>query len=699
MSSRNQRSIRNRDARVLLSEVLPYELPVPFSNAGIYRFLSRLQLKKSEGLFRARNLGAGTNAALCLIFGKKLDITKSKDGRFLDFEDPSLVGGRSTRTYAQTNPYFYGMSHRVGAKRRMALMHLRSQIDVVDFYAQHDEMILYYTSRSPYSIRHPKTQARYSVFRDPLFSERLDPSAIKQTVEQHEYDYEHVRSYFTYSRYSHIYKFYESAEFRACERKFGLLAKVDVSKCFDSIYTHSISWATHGRAQSKANIGASKETFAGSFDRLMQALNYDETNGIIIGPEVSRIFAEVILQEVDVRIESRLAARGLRHREDYDILRFVDDYFVFLKSEHLRVDVLADIAEELGAFRLHLNESKESVELTPLKSALSVAKHKMNELLRKEISWRDNHPDSVGPAPAVAPLPSIFVPAQSVILGYKSILLETGVVHAELANYALVCLEREVERILEKFLPHLEGQTTAQDLRRERDAAFTHVSNFLSSALDVAFFIYAGAVTVSHSVKLARMIMTAIKYLEVSKASSLYQAQLLTKIDREVRAQLEPSRFGRPIPIHTLVLLDCLTAMGRNHRLDQNEILTLLDSRSAKTLAVDPTALDGISALSLISHIDGDPAAAEVQTLIESWILERVSRNEVLDGEISILELNCISSPHISTSTKRAILDSYGHGSDEAIAEIADLNENWTFEWGAVDYYERLQRKRSNEVY
>jgi hypothetical protein len=684
---------------VLLSEVLPYELPVAFSNAGIYRFLSRLQLKKTEGSFRARNLGAGTNAALCLIFGRKLVITKSTDGRFLEFEDPSLLRGQSTRTYAQTNPYLYGMTHKVGSKRRMALMHLRSQIDVVDFYSKHDEMILYYTARSPYSIRRPKTQARYSVFRDPLFSERLDPSGSKETVEQHEYDYEHVRSYFTYSRYTHIYKFYESAEFRACERKFGLLARVDVSKCFDSIYTHSISWATHGRAQSKANIGASKETFAGSFDKLMQALNYDETNGIIIGPEVSRIFAEVILQEIDVRIESKLAARGLRHREDYDILRFVDDYFVFLKSEHLRSDVLADIAEELGAFRLHLNESKETVELTPLKSALSVAKHKMNELLRKEIEWRENAPGGIGPAAKLSPLPTIFVPAQSVILGYKSILMEAELVHAELANYALVRLEREVERILEKYLPHLEVRTTAPDLKRERDLAFTQVSNFLSSALDVAFFIYAGAVTVSHSVKLARMIMTAIKYLEVSKASSLYQAQLLTKIDREVRAQLEPSKFGRPIPVHTLVLLDCLTAMGRNHRLDQNDILMLLDLRNAQAPTVDRTALDGISALSLINHIGGDSEATEVQLLIESWILKRVSRNEVLDGEISILELNCISSPHISDSTKRAILDPYGHGSDVAIADIAELNENWTFEWGGVDYYERLQRKRSNEVY
>jgi len=38
----------------------------------------------------------------------------------------------------------------------------------------------------------------------------------------------------------------------------------------------------------------------------MQSANYGETNGIIIGPEFSRIFAELILQQIDKSVESDL---------------------------------------------------------------------------------------------------------------------------------------------------------------------------------------------------------------------------------------------------------------------------------------------------------------------------------------------------------------------------------------------------------
>ncbi|EXS67912.1 hypothetical protein BF95_26490 [Sphingobium sp. Ant17] len=47
--------------------------------------------------------------------------------------------------------------------------------------------------------------------------------------------------------------------------------------------------------------------FANEFDRLMQSMNYNETNGICVGPEISRVFAEIIFSEVDRRILRTLA--------------------------------------------------------------------------------------------------------------------------------------------------------------------------------------------------------------------------------------------------------------------------------------------------------------------------------------------------------------------------------------------------------
>ncbi len=665
-----------------------------FNNGGVFHFLNRVKLQRDGVSFTAKNLEGGTAAALCLIFGRKLDVSRSLDGKTLTFVDPGLDNPKGrNRTFAQTNPYFFQMRHKAHGHRRMAVMHLRSQLDVADFYARFADSILYYTNRSPYSIRHPRGKARYSIHRDPMFFENVDNAP--ETVEQSDHDYEYVRSYFSYSRYSHVYKFYDSAEFRACERKYGLLARVDISKCFDSIYTHSISWATHGRSSVKANISASNGTFGGEFDRLMQALNYDETNGIIIGPEVSRIFAEVILQEVDTRIFSRISKANLVHREDYDILRFVDDYFVFVRFEESRQLILDVIAEELSSFRLHLNESKESVEATPLVSALSIAKVKLDKLLQSEITRQDNEVEPGMPAQA----PNIYLPAQALVLGYKSILMDTKLTHAELANYALVRLERVIETSLETYKQVLLSDSFQQNPPRTISEAMGRTVGFLSAALDVSLFIYAGAVSVSHAVKLARITMTAIKFLELIDAPAVYWENFLSKVSKELRAQLEPSARDRAVPMHTLILLDCLTAMGAKHGLSERELDRLLDIDDERKLPDNISHLDAAGALTILSHLGDRAETALCRQWIEDWVLSRVSgAKTVLDGEVGILELNVVSCPYVSEATKLKILAPYDlFGRD--LRMLNSLNSRWTYEWAGVDYYERLQRKRANEVY
>ena len=48
-----------------------------------------------------------------------------------------------------------------------------------------------------------------------------------------------------------------------------------------------------------------------AFDNLMQSVNARETNGIVIGPEFSRIFAEIILQYIDQKVEQELLGKDL----------------------------------------------------------------------------------------------------------------------------------------------------------------------------------------------------------------------------------------------------------------------------------------------------------------------------------------------------------------------------------------------------
>ena len=102
-------------------------------------------------------------------------------------------------------------------------------------------------------------------------------------------EYEELGSYFVYRRYRNIHRFFESFKYHRCEKKYNAMMQVDISKCFDSIYTHSLSWSVLGKSQTKFNLKESKNTFSGRFDSLMQNLNHNETNGIVIGPDFADI--------------------------------------------------------------------------------------------------------------------------------------------------------------------------------------------------------------------------------------------------------------------------------------------------------------------------------------------------------------------------------------------------------------------------
>ena len=196
-----------------------------------------------------------------------------------------------------TKPFEFRIQHKLDAYRSLAIPHIRSQFWLVDFYKKHKETIIYHAGGESFSLRKPVKVASHSYFSDKLFLNRFDKGY--DAIETYEKEYENLRSFFVYKKYSNIYKFYESYEFHRNEQNFDKLLKLDISKCFDSIYTHSISWAHYGKAKVKQQFlepegRPTKGTFPDRFDQLMQMMNGRETNGIIIGPEVSRIFLSLI---------------------------------------------------------------------------------------------------------------------------------------------------------------------------------------------------------------------------------------------------------------------------------------------------------------------------------------------------------------------------------------------------------------------
>ena len=222
--------LRYKAERVLFSDVLPYELPVIFSNRYFYRFLIENGIRIKNGKVEVNDdIPEGAKLILLLIFG---------------FEDLQTLKEKDTEKLLSTIPFTFHILHKPTKSRSLSVIHPANQIEMAAFYEKYKSLMLYYCNRDSFSIRHPKKVACYFYYRDKLHHQLLGRKA--DNIELFFNEYESLKTYFSYKRYTYIHKFYEDFLFQRAEKKFQHLLRFDIQSCFDSIYTHSIAWATSG---------------------------------------------------------------------------------------------------------------------------------------------------------------------------------------------------------------------------------------------------------------------------------------------------------------------------------------------------------------------------------------------------------------------------------------------------------------------
>ena len=262
MAKYKKEKIKYNHNRPLLSDVLPYELPIIFSNRYFYRFVSKLNIKivlKDNGKFEITykdNLSNAQKEIIKLLFNTK------------NPQSLNLI----------TIPYNFKILHKEDDFRELTIIHPINQLLLVWLYNEFKELIKYYCSISQFSIRKPHKVAKYKIRKDSLFDKLKAKDENNEIIEESGKEYENLKTFFTYKKYSNIHKFFESYQYQRAEKKFNAMFKFDVSKCFDSIYTHSISWAVLNKnivKESIAKKNTNEQTFSDIFDKFMQNLNYN----------------------------------------------------------------------------------------------------------------------------------------------------------------------------------------------------------------------------------------------------------------------------------------------------------------------------------------------------------------------------------------------------------------------------------------
>ena len=177
------------------------------------------------------------------------------------------------------------------------------------------------------------------------------------------------------------------------------LLQTDIIDCYGSIYTHSIAWALHEKDVAKNNRN-DKTLIGNAIDTHLQNMSFGQTNGIPQGSLLMNFVSEIVLGYADLLLSNKIGDSI----KDYEIIRYRDDYRVFVNSPpdgELIVKAISEVLIDLG---MKLNPQKTTSSNEVVKDSLKEDKRywidnkRAGESLQKHLlvihSLSQKHPNS-----------------------------------------------------------------------------------------------------------------------------------------------------------------------------------------------------------------------------------------------------------------------------------------------------------------
>lgn len=169
-----------------------------------------------------------------------------------------------------------------------------------------------------------------------------------------------------------VHHWWQGIEQRSIELAldFHHVLHADIADCYASVYTHSVAWAMHGRATAKEKRG-DDALLGNAIDKRIQDMRNGQTNGIPQGSVLLDLIAEMVLGYADLELGKKLTKAG---HIDYHILRYRDDYRIFVNDSRVGELVLKALTETLIDLGLRLNVSKTTGPQAVIETSLKVDK-------------------------------------------------------------------------------------------------------------------------------------------------------------------------------------------------------------------------------------------------------------------------------------------------------------------------------------
>ena len=724
MRKRKKIKLSYSKERVLFSDVLPYECPIIFSNRYLYRFL-------------AKYLWVGEEQKIDNITWNVLKQSKRLDQKdvsvfaallFGCYEKGKRIGPLQHKLNDLFYPYQFNIAHKTNKNRTLSIIHPYNQWQIVEFYEQYKYSILYLCNQSSYSIRKPHKIAQYFYYRDRLHRKLSGHESDK--VELFFNEYENLKTYFSYEKYANIYKFYEDYRYQRAEKKFKYLVKFDLQSCFDSIYTHTISWATAGGADKVKVLPGYHGSWVGdAFDNLMQSVNARETNGIVIGPEFSRIFAEIILQYIDQKVEQELLEKNLRQKSTYECYRYVDDYFLFYNDEKDKNLFMESLTKRLKEFKLQISPSKTEEFERPFITKVTIAKQRIENLLSNIFSiplWEEIESNSSTEKDTedkdldkdrevLEKKFNIYLPANDVNTQIKVIVKECGIEYRDIANYLLEKISQRLDTFLNRYEIGFKKyerlmskeETNKDDVETHAQRAQRKLTSYLVSLIDVTFFVFNSNRQINTTLKLQKIMNSIIIYakrhgdFKVNHAvrfQTISKDIIFKKIQDEIALVLATTDSHRNTLHESLYLLILAKELGYAYLLAPEVIKSFIEKSELQ--------YNLFACLILLYYYANHKCYDSQKALLKEEILKKyrlVTESErKRNSELTILTADMMTCPFVDDAYKQRLLTLMGiteTKDQQMIMRFAKKQKYIFTRWTMFNLNKELQAKISQEVY
>ena len=657
--------------RAILTDTAPSDVPIIFSNDGLYINHHKSAHDKGKKFSIIRSL--------------YINIISPVDNEKADLAE--AVKDQVKQSY----PLKYKIIKNENSLRTLSLIHPRSQKNHCDFYREYSSAITFLCAQSPLSIRAPAKVGGtfYSDDADGLNKyKEINIDTLESELKR-----KHASSYFSYRGYNRLYKLYNSPRYLVLEQKFSSMWTLDIANCFQSIYTHTISWAVKNKEFVKENLNYTSQ-FCQKFDTMIQRSNNNETNGVPVGSEVSRIFSEIILQDADIKIMGELSRLKLKYEADYEILRYVDDYIIFTHSSEASEIVANTITDTISTYNLNVNESKNIKYNRPFctdkSKAIVGVKNLLDEFentLIKKRKIKDryySYPSSIYNAEK-------FI--QSFVNNIKSLISDNKKGYSEVSAYVVSMLCNRVDDIVvgNKY----DGPHTP-----EKDLTFRESILII---LRLVFFFYSVNPTVISSNKISKTLIKADQFIKKNKTSSLefFRTEIMSHVNLlKFHRQKHDTRNGY-ISLERLNILLATSEFGSNHLMNPN-IFSYLDENEMNVTYFD--------IVSLIYYFKDHAVYAKARESLFNIAIGRINLKPNLqqDSEQAHIFLDLVCCPYLAPDRRQSLLKTYllayeptkTFTPDMIATFVVELESSfWFVKWKNLNLIRLLERKELKPIY